>query len=114
MYKPSGYEQFATPLVLQVPTFSKELGVVKRTYEPVNERLLFACVKTYGGTESIVNGVIQTIDTMEVLTWYNPMIDAQCRIKLAEDGSLWEVLGTPEDIEKRHVYSKFKVKRIGA
>lgn len=111
MYKPSGYEQFATPLVLQVPTFTKELGVVKRTYEPANEILLFASVKTYGGTESIVNGLIQIIDTMEIVTWYNPMIDAQCRIKL--DGTLWEVLGTPEDIEQRHVYCKFKVKRIG-
>ena len=50
------------------------------------------------------------VDTADVTTWYRPDITAGCQFKDGTD--VYEVLGTPEDIEKRHQYMKFKIRRI--
>lgn len=109
-YIPSGYEQFATPLLLQTPTTVKQLGVVRKEYNTV--KTIFATVKSYGGTESIVDNVIQTLDTITVVTWYDPQIKADCRVVNPFDNSSWAILGRPEDIEMRHVYMQFKCQKV--
>jgi hypothetical protein len=42
--------------------------------------------------------------------WFNPDIKAADRIKL-QDGSCWEIISDPENIEMRNMYLKFKVQR---
>lgn len=109
-YIPAGYDQFATPLLLQTPETVKVLGVVRKTYKTT--KTIFATVKSYGGTESIVDGVIQTLDTIDVVTWYDPSIKPDCRLVNPFDNTVWTILGRPEDIEFRHVYFKFKCQKV--
>lgn len=115
-YKPDLDNQI--PLVLLTPTTTKVSGVVKNTYPTVDEALqdnnniFYGSFKTYGGTERDVNGVYSIIDTANIETWYRPDIKANCRIARANDGAIFEIIHEPEDINQRHQFLKFKVKRV--
>lgn len=100
------------PLKLLKPTYNKVSGVEKKTFPSVADgELFFGNFKTYGGTERDVNGVYSIEDTANIETWYRPDIKSDCRIAL-ETGEIYDILGEPEDVNKRHQFLKFKVKRI--
>ena len=105
------------PLVLLVPTSTIVSGVVKKTYPTIEDALndqglFFGSFKTYGGTEKDVNGVYSVIDTANIETWFRPDIKSDCRIARANDGAIFEIINEPEDINQRHQFLKFKVKRV--
>ena len=105
------------PLILITPTKKSISGVVKKTYPTIEEALkdttniFFGSFKSYGGTERDVNGVYSIEDTANIETWYRPDIKSDCRIGL-ETGEIYDILGEPEDINKRHQFLKFKIKRV--
>lgn len=111
------------PLVLLIPTNKNINGVLKKNYPTVekslsvkdkngnNVNLFFGSFKTYGGTEKNVNGIYSIEDTANIETWYRPDIKANCRIAL-ETGEIYDILGEPEDINKRHQFLKFKVRKV--
>lgn len=87
-------------------------GVTKKIYtkEPF---LFFGSFKSYGGTDVETNGILSVEDTATVKTWFRPDITSDCKIALAEQPrKQYEIMGEPEDIEQRHKYLSFKVKRI--
>ena len=113
MYRPPQAAEMTTPLILQIPASSGSyLGV--RTKEGFTDArgVVFANFKTYGGTDYTVDGVREIEDTAQVVCWYRPDLQSNCRIKRAEDGAVFEILGEPEDIEQRHQFLSFKVRRI--
>lgn len=111
------------PLVLLIPTNKNINGVLKKNYPTVekslsvkdkngnNANLFFGSFKTYGGTEKNVNGIYSIEDTANIETWYRPDIKANCRIAL-ETREIYDILGEPEDINKRHQFLKFKVRKV--
>lgn len=115
-YRPDLSNQI--PLVLLVPTYTNVSGVNKTTYPTVqaalqnNNNLFYGSFKTYGGTERDVNGVYSIIDTANIETWYRPDITSNCRVARANDGAIFEIINEPEDINQRHQFLKFKVRRI--
>lgn len=113
-YRPNLDNQI--PLVLLVPTWTNVKGVRNKTYPTIEEalnddKLFFGSFKTYGGTEREVNGIYSIVDTATVETWFRPDIKSDCAIAL-ETGEIYEIMNEPEDINKRHQFLKFKVKRI--
>ncbi|MCQ2978214.1 MAG: head-tail adaptor protein [Clostridia bacterium] len=106
------------PLVLLVPTTTTVSGVTKKSFPTVaaalqNENnLFFGTFKSYGGTETDTNGVHSIIDTANIETWYRPDIKSDCRIARANDGAIFEIINEPEDINQRHQFLKFKIKRV--
>lgn len=108
-YKPS--TPFTAPIKLLVPSYETIKGVPKKTY-PKDGELIWCSFKTYGGTERNVNDIYSIEDTASVETFYRPDIKSDCRIMLAETGATYEIINEPEDINLRHKYCKFKVKRI--
>lgn len=110
MYRPAEAAQMTTPLQIMNVTETLVLGVLKKNY---TEGDVFLCnYKTYGGTERMSNGVRIVEDTADITTWYHPDIKANCRIKRLSDGAMFEVIGTPEDIEQRHQILKFKIQKV--
>lgn len=104
--------QFNTPLYY-FPVIGTERinGVTTKKYG--DKRLFYGSFKTYGGTDVQKNGVYAVEDTANVETWYDPMFDSGGRVALAyAENKVYEILGEPEDIEQRHQYSVFKVRRI--
>lgn len=107
MYKPD--LPYDTPVKLFNPTYETVRGVSKKVYEGEGD-LIFCKFKTYGGTETTVNGVLTVVDTANVETFYRPDITSASMIKLGNKE--YEVMGVPEDIEQRHQILKFKVRGV--
>lgn len=107
-YRPN--EPYNTPIELLNMIETKTVrGVDKKVY-PAEGEVIFCSFKTYGGTETTVNGVLTVVDTANVETWYRPDIVSSSRIKLGS--KVYEVMGEPEDIEQRHQFLKFKVRGV--
>lgn len=101
---------FTVPLMLLIPKKKQVKGVWTKEYPDEGE--IFNCsFRTFGGTEREINSVYSIEDTAVIDTWYRPDIKADCAVK-TEDGTIYEIIGTPEDIDRRHQYLKFKVKAI--
>lgn len=108
-FKPSF--PFNVVMVLLIPTETMVSGAKKKEFLPTGGSL-FGSFKTYGGSERDVNGVYSIEDTAIVETWYRPDIKSNCRIKRAEDGAVFDIINEPEDIDQRHQFLRFKVRRV--
>ena len=102
---------YSTAIELLIPTYSMVKGQKVKTY-PAKGIRLNCSFKTYGGTETEVNGVLSVIDTANVETWYRPDIQTQCRIKVLQTGGIYEIMNTPENIDLRNQFVKFKVQAV--
>lgn len=110
MFKPIAANQMATPCMLQVPETSTVLGVPQKTYADSKQ---FNCNwKSYGGTEVVSNDVLVIEDTATLVCWYDPDVQASCRVKRLTDGAVYEIVSEPENIEQRNMLLQFKVKRV--
>lgn len=105
-YRPQG--PFNVPLFLFVPETKTAKGSTKKIYP--NKGILIMCTfRSFGGTEVVKNDVITVEDTAIVETWFRPDIKADCILK-DEEGISYEILGTPENINKRNQFLRFKIK----
>lgn len=118
MYRPKGINELRTSAELLVPAYSTGTPATSTTYNgvvvpkfPAQGEKICINFKSYGGTETAVNGVISVVDTALVTTWYRADIKANCRIKLGS-GAVYEIISEPEDIEMQHKYLTFKVQRV--
>lgn len=110
MFRPNAINELRTPVKLLTPTYTAYNGVEIKAY-PVDGDLIFVNWKTYGGTETTVNGVYSILDTAEITTWYRPDIKANCRL-LREDGTVYEIISEPENIDLNNRFCVFKVQRV--
>ena len=111
MYRPNAINELRTPVKLLIPKTEKYNGVAKKVYPKDSEIILFVNWKTFGGTETTVNGVVSIVDTAEVTTWYRPDIAANCRL-LRENGSVYEIISEPENCDMNNQFYEFKVERV--
>lgn len=111
-YKPSA--PFNVPMKLLVPVETLVTGITKKTFsDPETSEMFFGSFRTFGGTENIENGVYTLINTAVINTWYRPDIKANCRIYICETEQQYEIISDPEDVNMRHQYLQFKVRKIG-
>lgn len=101
---------FNVPAKILIPITEKINGVAKKTFS--ESEVIYVSAKSYGGTEKIINDVYVIEDTMIIETFYRPDITSECNLKLLDDDSTWEILNTPENIDRRNQFLKFKIKRI--
>ena len=101
----------ATPLILLAPTYRTVHGVATKTY-PSEGNMIFGSFRTYGGTERNIDGLFSIEDTAVIETWYRPDIKSDCRIQIAGSDAVYDIINEPEDIDMRHQFLKFKVKRV--
>lgn len=111
-YKPD--TPYSVPMKLLIPLTTKVKGVNKKTFpSPDDAPLIFGSFRSYGGTETTSNDTYTILNTATVETWYRPDIKADCGIYLCDTEETYEVIGSPENIEMRNQYLKFKVQKIG-
>lgn len=75
--------------------------------------IIYCSAKSYGGTEKVVNNVSVIEDTWNIDTWYNPALKKGDKLRFLDDNAEFEILATPENINRRCQYMRFKVRRIG-
>jgi SPP1 family predicted phage head-tail adaptor len=111
-YKPS--VPFNVPMKILVPVTTQSYGVKKKTFsDPETSELIFGSFRTFGGTENVQDGVYTIIDTAVIDTWYRPDITADCQIYLCDSGQTYDIISDPEDVQFRHQYMQFKVRKVG-
>lgn len=108
-YRPKS--PFNVPMYLLIPQKTTEKGSTKNKY-PETGDVIFASFRTFGGTEKIVDNVLSIENTAVVETWYRPDIKSDCALKMIDNGIVYEIIGTPENINMRNQYLKFKVRAI--
>ena len=91
------------------PTFEHVYGVDTRTYKDIGT--FHASARSFGGTESVENGVMSVVSTKVLQTPYDKRLKASVRL-LDETGVQWEVLGEPEDLEEKHRFMMFKIRKV--
>lgn len=106
-YKPS--MPFNVTAFLFVPITKTVKGVTKKTYPKDGEKF-FCSFRTFGGTERVNNDMLIVENTAIVETWFNPKIKSDCRVRVGELD--YEILGTPENINMRNQYMKFKIRAV--
>ena len=117
-------KQFEASLPFDIPalhlkrSLKKINGVNKEIFTPAKEPF-FCSAKSYGGTEKQVNGVTVIEDTWTIDTYYNPEFGKGDKIQFLDetdaDGNHpeFEILASPENINRRGKYMRFKVLAIG-
>lgn len=103
---------FTATLLLLKPSY-KNVGGIRSKIVPAlsSGEAINASFRSFGGTETTVDGIYSITDTAEVTTWYRPDITSDCLVAFAT-GETYEIINTPENINMRNQYLKFKVKRI--
>lgn len=110
-YKPA--KEFNTPMLLYVVTGSTESMGVTKPVHAAEGILFYGSFATYGGTERAVNDIVVVEDTATVETYYRPEFTAAARVALADNpGKVYEIVGEPENIEQRNLYTKMKLTRV--
>ena len=112
MYRPVEVEDMKVPFkILIVEEYEKVKGVSQpKSY--IEKDTIFCSCKTYGGTEKEINGRYVILDTANIVTWYRPDIQSDCKLKRLSDGAIFEILNEPENIDMKNQFLKFKVQRI--
>lgn len=110
-YKPKAIDELRTPVKLLIPNGETKVNGVRRPQYPADGDVIFVNWKSFGGTETTVNGVYSIMDTAHITTRYRPDIQANCRL-LREDGAIYEIISEPENTEMNNKYCEFKVQRV--
>lgn len=100
---------YNTRAELLKPSYETVKGVKKKIYPDSGEEL-YCSFKTYGGTETNVNGVYSIINTANVETWFRPDIKSDCMLLI--DGIKYEIISKPENIDMKNVILLCKVKAV--
>jgi len=108
MWKP--FTPFSVPMQVLTTTTTKVNGVIVK--QRVEGRRFLGSVRTFGGSENVVDGMTVVEDTATVNCWYSPDIVSGIAVRMLTDGSEWEILGTPENVEMRNQWLVFKIRRI--
>jgi hypothetical protein len=106
-FKPNG--PYTVPVKLLIPTIKTVKGVRKNVY-PDDGVIIYCSVRTFGGTERVVNDVLVLENTATLETFYRPDIKANCRLLI--NGVPFEIMGEPENINMRNQYMIIKAKAV--
>lgn len=111
-YKPSA--PFNVAMKLLKPVTTTAYGAVKKSFTaPADADLFYGSFRTFGGTENIKDDVYTIVNTAVVDTWFRPDIKADCQIYLCDTEETYDIISDPEDIDFRHQYLQFKVRKMG-
>ena len=96
-------EQMTTAIKLQKAQDVDVTGAPERTYvDAERDPVIFCNFKTKGGTKTVHNGRLIVIDTATIQMHYRDDIKPSDRFILLSDGSIWDVVGRPENVEQRN------------
>lgn len=110
-YRPSA--PFTKALIVLKPSYTKVAGVQRKVFPDLKDGFrINASFRSYGGTETNVNGVYSIIDTVDIETWYRPGITSDCEIVVADSGARYRIINEPENIMARNQFMRFRIERV--
>lgn len=102
---------FDVTFKLWIPTTQVVRGVAVKDYK---EGALFnASVRTYTSDKTEADDIYTPYVTTVLDTWWNPDIKADCVVELVETGERYSLETEPENIDMRHQFMQFRIRKIG-
>lgn len=108
-YQP--YAPFNVPFKILSAQPTKVNGVNSMEYIEGFE-VYYCSARAYVGSPKVVNDISAEEDTLVVDSYWIPDLKKNDRIRLLDDDSIWELYVSPENINRRNQYAKFKVFRV--
>ena len=108
-YQP--YAPFNVPFKILSAQTTKVNGVNAIEYVEGFE-VYYCSARAYLGSPKTINDISAEEDTLVVDSYWIPELKKNDRIRLLDDDSIWELYVSPENINRRNQYAKFKVVRI--
>lgn len=105
-------ERFELPVTVELlmPTVQNTLGVNRKIYPETG--IAVGCRwEVQPSEERKVNGIVSVIERAKITARMRPAITADCRLK-REDGTLWKIIGVPENTGLSDRWQVFIVRRI--
>lgn len=105
-------ELYELPVTVQllIPTIATVLGVQTKTYPATGTDIDCRWVPT-ASEERTVNGIVSVVERAKLTMRMVPAVQAGYRI-LRGDGTLWEIIGAPENTGYSDRWQTFTVRRI--
>lgn len=105
-------ERYELPVTVEllIPTVGVVLGVRKKTYPETGTELECRWV-ALPSEEAKVNNVVSVVEHAAITVRMRPDVAAGCRVRCA-DGSVWEIIGQPENTGLSDRWQVFTVRRI--
>lgn len=100
---------YNVPAFLLVPTIATVKGVPVKEFK-AEEKPFYCSFRSFGGTETVVNGVTVVENTASIETYYDPRIKSGCNIRVGDLD--YEILGTPENVGMFNKWLVFKVRAL--
>lgn len=105
-------ELYELPVTIQllVPVTTMVLGVPKKVY-PDSGPEIDCAWDGMQPDERRVNGIVSVVERAKITIRTRSAVTANCAVRCA-DGSVWEIIGSPEDTGLSSRWSVFYVRRI--
>ena len=105
-------ELYELPVTVELltPVYETVLGVRKKTY-PASGVSIECAWDVMQGEEQKINGIVSVVERARVTVRCRTAFAANCRLKCA-DGSLWEIIGAPENTGLSDRWQVFTVRRV--
>lgn len=111
MYKPANIREFVTIAKHKKPTTETINGRTQKTYSAVG--IVRGKFKQKGTAETNANGLTVVNDKTTYITFYKKNSPFEAKDILTIYGIDYEIIGTPENVEMRGLYSVLNLERIG-
>lgn len=110
MYKVQ--DRLTTPIALFKQEKISVNGRVESLYSKVSNEVVWCSWKSYGGTESVIDGLSVFKDTATIECRYNPSICQNDIIENLITHNKYKIITVPDDINQMHQFLRFKVERL--
>ena len=93
-------------------------GMIQVQHEPLEEAMkstknkITGSFKTYQGTERVYEQTTIWEDTAVITAIYNPNVHIRDWVYVPKTGKTYEVVTEPEDVNLKHKFIIFKVKKV--
>ena len=93
-------------------------GMIQVQHEPLEEAMkstknkIIGSFKTYQGTERVYEQTTIWEDTAVITAIYNPNVHIRDWVYVPKTGKTYEVVTEPEDVNLKHKFIIFKVKKV--
>ena len=100
---------FSSVFHIMKPEYTHVYGVDQKTWIDVG--VFHGSVHTASGSEKVENGVMSVQTVKVVQCNYDKRLKASIRL-LDSAGAYWDITGEPEDIDERHRFMQFKIRKV--
>lgn len=104
--------QTTTMKLLVVDHYEEKRGVSKPIYKEAKYPFFNCNFKTYGGTETTIDGRYVIEDTADIITRYRPDIQSDCQVIRLRDNAKYEIINEPEIFDEANQWMIIKLKRV--